>query len=124
VDADEKHWLISKINMSAGTASNPRETFDHAMHDNVVIAFQPANEKNEYITKTIWYDPSGIEFRTIRQSHSIRTENPDGTDRSRKGTTRVHSIPLKDLFKHEPGQWRVELYLDDELARRLDFSVR
>ncbi len=123
-DSDEKHWLVSKINMSAGSASSPRDVFDHAMHDQVVLMFVPANEKNEYVTKTIWYDPAGIEFRTIRESHNVRTESPDGSERPKEGTTRVHAIPLKDLYEHKPGRWTVELYLDDELARRLEFVVR
>ncbi len=119
----EKYYLLKNGFLAAGSSLNPRDSFDHHMYDNVSFCFVPANEKNHYVSKTLWYDPLGQEFRAIRQTHDKQQETKRGTERNPQGTTRIHSIPLKELYEHKPGLWKVELYLDDALARRLPFTV-
>ncbi len=36
----------------------------------------------------------------------------------------MHTIPTAELYKHKPGLWKVSLFLDGKLARRLSFSIR
>jgi hypothetical protein len=122
--ADEHYYLLKNLWLTAGSAALPREHFDHTMQETVNLIFVPANEKNYYVSKTVWTDPNGVEFRTIRQTHDKKSEEDKGEDSKKGGKQRVHSMPLQELYKHKPGMWKVELYLDDQLARRLKFSVR
>jgi hypothetical protein len=122
-DPDEKYYLLKKIALTAGSTAHARTSFDHTMQDVVNVIFTPANEQNNYVTKTVWYDPSGLEFRTIQQTHILRDEQDKARDRPKGGSQRVHSMPLKALYKHKPGLWKVELFIDDQLARRLTFNV-
>lgn len=122
-DPDEKHYLLKKIALTAGSTAHSRTNFDHTMQESVNVVFTPANELNDYVTKTVWYDPSGLEFRTIQQTHVLRDEQDKGRDRPKGGTQRIHSIPLIDLYKHKPGLWKVELFINGQLARRLKFTV-
>lgn len=120
---DEKFYLIKKIALTAGSTAHARTNFDHTMQDTVNVIFVPANETPNYVTKTIWYDPSGLEFRTIRQTHVLRDEQDAAHERPKGGSQRIHSMPLKALWQHKPGLWKVELFIDDQLARRLSFNV-
>ena len=123
-DKDEKYYLVKSAILTAGSAALPRDHFDHAMQNSVNLIFTPAMDRNIYVSKTIWYDPDGNEFRTIRQTHSKKAEGDKGIEPKKGGTPRIHTMPLYDLWKHKPGLWKVELYIDDQLARRLSFSVR
>jgi len=122
--ADENYYLVKKIFLTAGSASQPRYLFDHAMQESVNLVFQPASEKNVYTAHTIWFDPAGQEYRTIRQTYEKRLEEREGAERPKEGATRVHSMATNELFQHKPGLWKVELYLDDKLVRRFNFEVR
>jgi hypothetical protein len=121
---DEHHWLLKNSFVTAGSAAYAREDFDHTMQEVVNVVFVPANEKNEYTAESRWYDPSGQEYRTIRTHYDVKAESREGMERKKGGTSRVHSVPTKELVGHKPGMWKVALYIDKELARRLDFSVR
>ncbi len=121
--SDEKYYLLKNGFLAAGNSLVPRVSFDHHMHENVSFCFVPANEKNHYVSRTLWFDPLGSEFRAMRQTHDKQQETKKGSERNPQGTTRIHSIPSKELYEHKPGLWKVELYLDDVLARRLPFTV-
>ena len=43
-----------------------------------------------------------------------------GKRTERCGSTRM---PVKRLYDHKKGRWKVELYIDDDLARRMTFTV-
>ncbi|MCA1961138.1 MAG: hypothetical protein LDL33_10090 [Desulfomonile sp.] len=121
--SDEKFWLLKNVVLTAGSTAHARTNFDHTMQDVVNVIFVPANEKNNYVTKTVWYDPSGLEYRTIQQTHVLREEQDKAHERPKGGSQRLHSMPLKALYQHKPGLWKVEVYIDNELARRLTFNV-
>lgn len=122
--ADEHYYLVKSPFLSGGSQAHPREDFDHKLQDNVVLSFTVPNEKHYYVTKSKWLDPSGHEFRTIRQTHDKKKENDQAEDRPKGGSRRFHSIPTKTLADHKTGLWTVELFIDDQLARRLTFTVR
>jgi len=121
--SDENYYLLKNIWLTAGSAAHPRKDYDHVVQESVNLVFVPANEKNRYVSKTRWIDPSGQEYRVIRQTHEKVKEEKEGEKRPRGGTPRMHSMSTKELFEHKPGLWKVELYLEDVLARRLSFSV-
>ncbi|MBM4326767.1 MAG: hypothetical protein FJ118_06345 [Deltaproteobacteria bacterium] len=120
---DEAYYLLKDVLLSAGSSLHPRKSFDHTMQDSVVASFITKDEKFHYVTKTIWKDPSGLEFRTIRQTHKLQEEKEESVERPKDGIRRIHSLSTKELFAHKPGLWTVEIYIDDKLARRLNFSV-
>lgn len=122
--ADEKYYLVKDVHLSPGSAIGAKETFDHNVHNTVYLYFTPRNEPNKYTAEAIWYDPSDIEFKKIRETYDNKNESKKAEQRKRTGTTRVMSIPLSELYDHKPGLWRVSLYLDGELARKLTFTVR
>jgi hypothetical protein len=122
-DSDENYYLLKNLWLTAGSAAHPRQDFDHTVQESVNLVFVPANEKNHYVSRTKWIDPSGQEYRVIRQTHEKTTDEREGDARPKGGTTRLHSVSTKELYAHKPGLWKVELYLDDVLARRLTFSV-
>lgn len=121
---DEEYYLVKEIFLTAGSVRSPKENFDHTMHETVNLFFIPRNETNTYTAESIWYDPSGIEFRTIRQTYDRQKEYGKGEEREKAGTMRVHSMPTKELYNHKPGLWKVALYLEGKLVRRLTFFVR
>ncbi len=121
---DEQFYLLKDVFLTGGTSFSPRTTFDHNMHKTVSLFFMPKNEKNTYVAESKWTDPLGLEFRTIRTTYDKNLEGKKGIERPKKGSTRIHSIPTAELYNHKPGQWKVSLYLDGKLARRLSFSVR
>ena len=123
-DPDEAYYLVKSAILTAGSAAHPRKHFDHYLQDSVHLIFTPARERRHYISKTIWYDPSGEEYKTMRQTHDRKKEEDQGIDRKPGAVAREYSMSLHELWKHKPGLWKVELYLDNELARRLAFSVR
>ncbi|MFZ5865920.1 MAG: hypothetical protein ACOYXY_08580 [Thermodesulfobacteriota bacterium] len=120
---DEAYYLLKDVLVSAGSSLQPRKSFDHTMQDSVVVSFLAKDEKFHYVTKTIWKDPSGLEYHVIRQTHTLQDEKQEGAERPKEGIRRIHSMSTKDLFAHKPGLWTVEIYIDDKLARRLTFSV-
>jgi hypothetical protein len=122
--SDEHFWLVKDIYLTPGSAYDRTNTFDHAMDDSVNLVFIPRNERNHYIAKSKWIDPSGQEYRVMRTTYDVQQENKTGQKRNKKGTTRVHHMSTAELAKHEPGLWKVSLYLDDELVRTLAFTVR
>ncbi|MBI5248058.1 MAG: hypothetical protein HY912_01065 [Desulfomonile tiedjei] len=122
--AGEQYYLVKDIFLTAGSAAHPKDSFDHTMNDTVNLVFIPKNEKNEYTAETRWYDPNDQEYRTIRTTYDAKAEGREGMERKKGGSTRVHSMPTRELVNHKPGMWKVALYLDDKLARRMTFSVR
>lgn len=124
--ADEKYYLVKDIYMTSGSAAYTKSTFDHNMNDVINLFFNARNEKSHYVAETKWIDPTGEEYRVIRTTHDVQQENKTNMDQRHisEGTTRVHSVSTKALYKHKPGLWKVILYLDGELARRLEFTVR
>jgi hypothetical protein len=123
-DSDENFYLVKDATLTAGSAAHPRREFDHNLQEAVVLLFTPTHDKNQYVSKTIWYDPAGVEYRTNRQTHSKRQDEEQGLPSKKGGVTRLHVMPLKELWEHKAGVWKVELYIDDVLARRISFSVR
>lgn len=121
---DEEYYLAKDIFLTAGSAAAQRNSFDHNMHPSISLFFVPRNETNTYVAESIWYDPGGQEFRTIRTTYDKQRESKKGDERSTKGTTRIHTVPTRELFNHKPGPWKVALYLDNKLVRRLDFTLR
>jgi hypothetical protein len=122
--SDEKYYLVKDIFLTAGSTYNRKETFDHNMNETVNLMFIPKLEKNTYTTESIWYDPNGEEFITRRETYDQQSENKKGEDRQATGTTRVHTVPTKALFEKKPGLWKVALYIEGDLVRRLTFSLR
>ena len=124
--SDEKFYLLQDAYLSSGSPDSVKQAFDHKMNPVITLVFVPRNEKNHYVAESIWYDPSGQEYRTIRRTYDIQAEGKKKIDRRplRGGSTRVHTISTEELYKRKPGLWKVLLYLDGELARRLEFTVR
>lgn len=123
-DHDVEHHLLKKIGLTSYSSAYPRKVFDHDLDEEVNLTFVPDNEKNDYVSRTVWFDPLGEEFRTIRQSYKKVRETLDTLERPKGGSTRTHTMSVKEMWEHRPGMWTVELYLDDRLARRLTFNVR
>lgn len=121
---DEQFYLLKNIMLTSGSTHSGRDMFDHTMHDVVNLVFVPRNETNTYTAESIWYDPAGIEFRTIRRTYDKQRENKKGDERESSGTIRIQSMPVADMYNHKKGIWSVALYLDGKLARRLNFTVR
>ena len=121
---DEQFYLVKDVFLTGGSTFSPRESFDHNMHETVSLFFMPKDEKNTYVAESRWQDPLGLEFRTIRTTYDKQQEGKKGIERPKGGSTRVHTIPTSELFAHKPGMWKVALYLDGKLARRLSFAVR
>jgi hypothetical protein len=122
--SDEEYYLLKDAFLSAGSSYAPRETFDPNMQEVVNLFFIPRNEKNVYVAESTWTDPNGLEFRTIRQSYDKQREGKEGDERPKGGSTRVHTMSVRELHNHKPGMWKVTLKLDGKLARRLQFYVR
>lgn len=122
--ADEKYYLVKDAFLTAGSAYNRKETFDHNMNESVNLIFTPKMEPNTYTVESIWYDPNGEEFRKIRKTYDAQKETSKGDDRQASGSTRVHTMSTKELYDHKPGLWKVELYIEKDLVRRLPFSIR
>ena len=121
---DEAYYLLKDVFLTSGSAAFPRESFDHDVHHTVNLMFTLANEPNTYVAKSVWQDPDGMEFRTIRTTHDSQQEGKEGAERNKKGTMRVHTVETRELYAHKPGIWKVSLYIDGTLARRLSFFVR
>lgn len=121
---DEKYYLVKEVLLTASSAFSPKEMFDHNMNDTVNLLFSPKNEKNYYVAESVWYDPNGAEFHTIRRTYDKKAEQREGNERPSGGSSRVHTMLTRDLYNHKPGIWKVALKLDGELARRLTFTVR
>ncbi len=122
--ADEKYYLVKDMFLTAGSAYAPKEAFDHNMNESINLFFIPKSEPNTYVAESIWYDPNGQEFRKIRKTYDLQQETRRGDERKSTGTTRVQTISTKELYDHKPGLWKVALFLDNRLVRRLTFSVR
>ncbi len=122
--ADEKYYLVKDAFLTAGSAYNRKETFDHNMNESVNLIFTPKMEPNTYTVESIWYDPNGEEFRKIRKTYDAQKETSKGEDRQASGSTRVHTMSTKEFYDHKPGLWKVELYIEKDLVRRLPFSIR
>lgn len=123
---EEKYWLVKNVCVTPSSSYMAKKEFDHNMNPVVNVLFTPKNEKNHYVAETMWIDPLGQEFRTMRTTHDIEQEGKKSIDRRpiSDGTPRMHTIPTKALYDHKPGLWKVKLYLDGELARVLEFAVR
>jgi len=119
----EQFYLAKEIFLTAGSSLIRKESFDHAVNDTVSLVFIPRNERNHYVAETIWYDPAELEYRKIRKTYDKLKEEKRGEDRKSAGSTRIHSIPTKELYDHKPGLWKVALYLEGNLVRTLTFSV-
>jgi hypothetical protein len=122
--SDENYWLVKDIFLAAGSAHTRKDTFDHNMHEDVNLFFIPKDERNYYVAESRWIDPSGQEYRTIRTTYDMKEERKTGEERDKKGTTRIHNMSVRELVNHKPGMWKVALYLNDKLVRRLSFTVR
>jgi hypothetical protein len=123
-DADEKYYLVKDAFLTAGSAYNRKEAFDHNMNESVNLIFTPKMEQNTYVTESVWIDPNGEEFRKIRLTYDAQKETKKGDERNPGGSTRVHTMSTKDLYDHKPGIWKVALYIEKDLVRRLTFSLR
>ncbi|HMK35236.1 MAG TPA: hypothetical protein VK463_09235 [Desulfomonilaceae bacterium] len=121
---DESYYLVKDVFLTPGSAYTRKDSFDHSMNESVNLVFTPRDERNHYVAESKWFDPSGQEFRTIRKTYDVRQEAKSGEERTKSGTVRMHTMSTKEMVDHKPGMWKVELYLDDKLARRLTFSVR
>lgn len=122
----EKYWLVKEIHLSSGSSSLSRSVFDHNLNPEIALWFTLANETNKYVAESRWLDPAGEELRTIQTTYDIQQEGKKSVDpRNRQqGTPRVHAISTQELYVHKPGLWKVSLYIDGELARTLEFSVK
>lgn len=120
----ERYSLLKNAYFTAGSAAHPKHSFNHTMHETVNLVFVPRNERNEYVAESRWFDPTNQEFRTIRTNFDIKREAKAGIERRRDGTPRVHSMRTKEFADHKKGLWKVVLYIDNQLARQLTFSVR
>jgi hypothetical protein len=123
-DSDEHFYLVKEAYLTSGSPAAARTSFDHTMYEVVKLCFVPKDEKNVYVAESRWLDPMGIEYRTIRHSYDRQEEGKQGIERPKGGTTRILAMPTAELFAHKPGMWKVELYLDGKLARRLTFSIQ
>jgi hypothetical protein len=121
---DEHYYMVKDIFLTAGSAYSPKEVFDHNINESVNLFFTPRNETNHYTAESIWYDPSGSEFRTIRLTYDKQKDQKKGDDWKDSGTTRVHSLSTKEMVDHKPGLWKVALFLEGKLVRKLSFTVR
>jgi hypothetical protein len=121
---DEAYYLVNDIFLTASSAYNRREIFDHNLNESVHLFFTPKNEKPTYVTKSVWQDPNGQEYRTIRMTYDRVREQREGIERTKKSTPRVHTMPTKELYAHKPGLWKVSLYIEKQLVRRLTFLVK
>jgi hypothetical protein len=121
---DEKFYIVKNVFLTAGSAYHPKETFDHNMNESVNLFFTPKIEPNTYVAESVWLDPNDQEFRKIRTTYDAQKESKKGDDRQKEPTTRVHSMPTKELFDHKPGLWKVALYIEKDLVRRLSFTLR
>lgn len=123
-DADEKYYLVKDAFLTASSAALRRDNFDHTLQPTINLIFKPATEPGHYVTKSVWINPKGEEFKTIRETHDRQQETKQGIQRDKDGSTRIHTISTQDLWTEGEGIWTVELYIDDELARRLEFTVQ
>jgi hypothetical protein len=121
---DEAYYLVNDLFLTASSAFNPREVFDHNLNEAVHLYFTARDEKPTYVVKSVWQDPDGQEFRTIRTTYDKAREEKKGDQRTRKPTPRIHSVATKELYAHKPGMWKVSLYIEDQLVRRLTFLVK
>jgi len=122
---DESYYLLKEVFLTGDSVALPRDSFDHKMHETINLFFKPRSEKNTYVARSVWEDPNHQEYRVIRATYDKQQEGKVGMERNQKtGTTRIHTVETADLFRHKPGVWKVSLYLDDVLARRLTFTVR
>ena len=119
----EEFYLVKDMFMTPGSAHIRKQSFDHAMNETINLVFIPSNEKNTYVAESIWYDPSDVEFKTIRTTFDKEKENKAGFERDKAGTTRIHTMPTKELHDHKPGLWKVALYLEGRLVRTMTFTV-
>jgi hypothetical protein len=118
----EAYYLAKDVFLAAG--SSRKEAFDHAIHEAVSLCFIPANERNHYVAESVWTDPSDREFRKIRQTYDLNTEQRKGEERAKGGAMRAQAMSTAEMAAHQPGMWKVALYMDDELVRKLDFSIK
>jgi hypothetical protein len=124
-EPDEGYYLADDVFLTASSASSRREIFDHNMNESVHLFFIPKNEKPTYTVESVWKDPDGQEYRTIRTTYDKAREEKQGIDRKQRGgTPRIHTLPTKELYEHKPGAWKVSLYLEKQLVRRLSFLVK
>jgi len=122
---EENYWLLKDACVTPSSSYSAKREFDHNMNPVVNVLFTPNNEKNHYVAETMWIDPLGQEFRTIRTTHDLQQEGKKSIDPRRKseGTVRIHTMRSKDLYQHKPGLWKIRLYLDGQLARILEFVM-
>lgn len=122
----EKFYLVKDVYLTPGSAYYAKDVFDHGMNDVINLCFTCRNEKNHYVVKTIWYDPAGQEYRTIRRTYDITREGQKAITprRHNEGTPRVITVSVGELYDHKPGRWKVDLYLDGEMAKGLEFTVK
>ncbi len=120
---DEAYYLVNDVFLTASSVSSPREIFDHNLNESVHLYFVPKDEKPTYVAESVWQDPDGQEYRTIRRTYDKAREQKQGEER-RRSTPRIHTISTKELYEHKPGTWKVSLYLEKQLVRRLNFLVK
>jgi hypothetical protein len=121
---DEAFYLVNDVFLTASSSFSRREIFDHNLNEAVHLYFTPKDEKPTYTVESVWEDPNGQEFRTIRTTYDKAREQKQGIEREKKSTPRIHTVPTKELYAHKPGMWKVSLYLDKQLVRRLTFLVK
>lgn len=125
--SDEKYYLLKDVFLSSGSVHFSKTAYDHNLNPFINLCFTLRNELNKYTAESRWIDPAGQEYRTIRTTHDIQQEGKRSIDRRNEfggGTARIHTISTQELYNHKPGMWKVVLYIDGQLARRLEFAVR
>lgn len=122
----DKYYLLKEAFLSSGGPDAAKRSFDHQMNPVVNLFFSLRNETNRYVVRSVWIDPYGQEYRTIRRTYAIDKESKKSIDRRPQtgSTMRVHSITTEELYQRKPGLWKVALLIDGELARRFEFTVR
>ena len=123
-DPDEAYYLVKDVFLTATSAFSPKEIFDHNLNESVHLYFIPKDEKPTYVVESVWQGPDGQEYRTIRTTYDKVREEKKGIERTSKSTPRIHSMPTKELYAHKPGMWKVSLYIEKQLVRRLTFLVK
>ena len=122
--ADEKYYLVKDVFLTAGLAYNRKEAFDHNMNESVNLFFIPKMEQNTYVAESSMVRPQRRRISQNKKDLRRAERDKKGDDRQASGTTRVHTMPTKELYDHKPGLWKVALYLENDLVRRLTFSIR
>lgn len=103
--SDEAFYLVNDVFLTATSAFSRREIFDHNLNESIHLYFTPKDEKPTYTTESVWQDPDGQEYRTIRATYDKVREQRKGIEREKKSTPRIHTMPTNStLISRDSGQ--------------------